>query len=253
LHIHACACIDHKQSELCNLGRLIDHAEQGKLPASHEPTNATQLHVFLPIVQLEHRSRMWMLCMCPICAQQRLLSSQASNKGKRDLERVPGTASAPALQWPEHPLPCWDCCHPSFCGAGQCQCSGAHPSCPPHSPAPAIHVWHVLHTGPIKSSVKANGFPQSVGCQTRRFTPDTNQTVCIQYLPGTQLDLFTMLFGIHCHLHMQGVFARLLPCICNTVCIAPMCIFRPTNLAHRHVDLCRMVRLCRQSPMRTPR
>ncbi len=106
--------------------------------------------------------------MCPNCAQQRLLSRQASSKSKRGLDCVPGTASAPALQWPEHLLPCWDCCHPSFCGAGRCQCPGAHPSCPPHSPAPATHAWHVLHTNPIKVSLKAKGFPQSVSCQTRR-------------------------------------------------------------------------------------
>ncbi len=111
---------------------------------------------------------MRILCMCPNCAQQRLLSRQASSKSKRGLDCVPGTASAPALQWPEHLLPCWDCCHPSFCGAGRCQCPGAHPSCPPHSPAPATHAWHVLHTNPIKVSLKAKGFPQSVSCQTRR-------------------------------------------------------------------------------------
>lgn len=120
--------------------------------------NTTQPQIVLSIVQLEHRSRMQTSCMCPNCAQQRLLSSQASSKNKCGLERVPGTASAPALQWPEHPLPCWDCCHPSFCGAGQCQCPGAHPSCPPHSPAPATHSWHVLYTGPIKSQVTAKWF-----------------------------------------------------------------------------------------------
>lgn len=159
--------VGRKQSELCWISPWqTDLTMQNKVSCRRlfELPNTTQLQISLLIVLPEHRSQNadfmhW--------AQQRLLSSQASNRSKRGLECVPGTASAPALQWPEHPLPCWDCCHPSFYGVGQCQCPGAHPSCPPHSPAPATHAWHVLHIGLINSYVKAKGFPKSFSRQTR--------------------------------------------------------------------------------------
>jgi hypothetical protein len=94
-------------------------------------------------------------------------------------------------------------------------------------------------------------FPQSVSCQARRLTLNTNQTMCIQYLPE---------FSRTCYGDIRhALSSRHARCSCKTFamcfkhfCIAPTCIFRP-SLAHRHVDLCRMVRLCRQSPLRTQR